>query len=206
MSKQAASLFLASGNPHKVAEIQRMADEANLAFEVKSARALGGMPEVVEDTGTFVGNAGKKARALAEIAPAGSWVMADDSGICVDALGGEPGVESAYFAGPENDDDANLAKLVEVMRGIPEPERGAHYVCVLFVLNPNREPFHFEGRCHGTLVDIPVGKGGFGYDPLFIPKGYPDTFGVLSADTKQALSHRAAAWRKFVEWIGSSAS
>lgn len=191
-------LFLASGNPHKVREIQQLADDAGLPLQVRSAKTVGGMPDVVEDTGTFEGNAGKKARALLPLVPPTAWVLADDSGICVDALGGEPGVESAYFAGPQNDDDANLAKLVDVMRNVPHAERGAHYVCMLFLIKADRTEHVFAGKCHGVLTETPVGSGGFGYDPLFIPRGYNETFGVLPAETKQALSHRAQAWQAMV--------
>lgn len=199
----ARPLYLASGNLHKVGELQKLAHDDGLALSIRSARDLGGMPEVVEDTGTFVGNARKKARALREIAPPGSWVMADDSGICVDALDDGPGVESAYFAGPQGDDDANLQKLVEVMRKVPAGQRGAHYVCVLLLLDEAGGEQIFEGFCHGNLDTTPHGDGGFGYDPLFIPAGHERTFGVLPAETKQRLSHRAEAWRLFARWAAS---
>ena len=116
-------LFLASGNVHKVQELQALADASGLPITIQSARQVGGMPPVVEDTGTFVGNARKKALALKGLLPADGWALADDSGICVDALEGGPGVESAYFAGPAGDDAANLRKLVEVMRAVPKPKR-----------------------------------------------------------------------------------
>jgi XTP/dITP diphosphohydrolase len=124
-------LYLASGNAHKAAELQGLATAGGLNVEIVSARAVGGMPEVVEDTGTFVGNARKKALALRAKLPADAWALADDSGLCVDALGGGPGVESAYFAGPQGDGAANLAKIVSVMREVPEGRRGAKFVCVL---------------------------------------------------------------------------
>lgn len=198
------SIYLASGNLHKVSELQQLADEAGLPLTLHSARELGGMPEVVEDTGTFVGNARKKARALHALAPVGAWVLADDSGICVDALDGGPGVESAYFAGPAGDDDKNLAKLVEVMRKVPADQRGAHYVCVLFLIDAHGHEQVFEGRCHGSLVDNPIGTGGFGYDPMFQPEGYDTTFGILPPETKQALSHRAQAWHELAAWVRAS--
>ncbi|MCF3651897.1 non-canonical purine NTP pyrophosphatase [Synoicihabitans lomoniglobus] len=194
-------IYLASGNTHKVSELQRLADADDLPVDIHSAREVGGMPEVVEDTGTFVGNATKKAVALLAQLPAGAWALADDSGICVDALGGAPGVESAYFAGPVGDDDANLQKLVTDMRHVSSAERGAHYVCVLQLAGPDGLTATFEGRCHGTLAIEPDGSGGFGYDPLFIPAGYSDTFGVLPAETKQALSHRARAWQELAAWM-----
>ena len=198
--KPLPELFLASGNLHKVSELQGLADRDGLAIRVRSAREVGGMPEVVEDTGTFVGNARKKAHTFRAQVPRGSWVMADDSGICVDALGGDPGVESAYFAGPAGDDQANLDKLVEVMAGRPVEARKAHYVCVLLLLDEAGEEHVFEGFCYGVLEFEPMGKGGFGYDPLFRPEGFETTFGMLPAETKQALSHRAQAWRYFRAW------
>ncbi|WP_221028798.1 non-canonical purine NTP pyrophosphatase [Actomonas aquatica] len=196
-----STLFLASGNAHKVRELQELADLAGLPVSIKSAREVGGMPPVVEDTGTFEGNAHKKAVALLPLLPAGGWALADDSGICVDHLEGGPGVESAYFAGPEGDDGANLAKLIDVMRGVPAEQRGAHYVCVLVLLGPDGERFDFIGRCHGRLLDEPAGSGGFGYDPFFAPTGYDRSFGLLPPEVKQRLSHRAQAWRELESWL-----
>ena len=193
-------LYLASGNPHKIREIEELVGNSSLAFEVHSAAEVGGMPEVVEDTGTFVGNARKKAVALKSFLPSGAWALADDSGICVDALGGAPGVESAYYAGEQSDDQANLVKLVESMRGVPAGQRGAHYVCVLVLLSPDDQEYLFEAKCEGSLADETQGTEGFGYDPFFIPQGYNQTLGVLSAETKQKLSHRAKAWAELVAW------
>lgn len=202
--KSPQSLYLASGNLHKVRELQELADQAGLPLIFHSAQEVGGMPEVVEDTGSFEGNARKKAHALNPLVPSGAWVMADDSGICVDALQGGPGVESAYFAGPESDDEANLAKLIEVMRPVPASSRGAHYICVLYLIAGELGEQVFAGKCHGRLTVEPSGQGGFGYDPLFVPEGYADTFGILSAATKQELSHRASAWRSLAQWIERS--
>ncbi len=193
-------LFLASGNLHKAKELQALADTGGLRVEVVSARAAGGMPAVVEDTGTFAGNAGKKARALRAQLPAEAWALADDSGLCVDALGGAPGVESAYYAGPQSDDAANLKKLVEVMRNVPEGQRGAQFVCVLFLAGPAGE-FIFEGRCEGRLLREPNGGGGFGYDPVFAPEGHDRSFAELGDRIKNGLSHRARAWAKLAEWL-----
>lgn len=193
-------LFLASGNPHKVEELQALADRTDVTVDVISARAVGGMPAVIEDAGTFIGNARKKALALKTRLPADGWALADDSGICVDALGGGPGVESAYFAGPESDADANLRKLVQVMTGVPAGQRGAHYVCVLVLISPEGAEAVFTGECHGTLLVEPSGTGGFGYDPLFVPQGFETTYGELPGETKARTSHRALAWQQLVEW------
>jgi XTP/dITP diphosphohydrolase len=184
-------IHLASGNPHKAGEFQRLANESGLRWTVEPASP---MPEVVEDTGTFVGNARKKARALAATLPEGSWVLADDSGVCVDALGGAPGVESAYFAGPEHDAAANLRKLTAVMREVPDGQRSARFVCVLVLLGPDGGEEVFEGRCEGVLARVPAGGKGFGYDPLFIPTGFDRTYAQLTEQEKNKISHRGRAW------------
>jgi XTP/dITP diphosphohydrolase len=194
-------LFLASGNAHKATELQALADAASLPVEIVSARTVGGMPDVVEDTGTFVGNARKKALALRACVPADAWVLADDSGLCVDALGGAPGVESAYYAGPQGDGAANLAKLLATLRDVPDERRTAHFVCVLFVSGPAGEEQVFEGRCDGRLRREPCGGAGFGYDPIFVPTGHAQTFAELGDDVKNTLSHRARAWAKLAEWL-----
>ena len=138
-------LYLASGNPHKVGEFQALASASLPDLEILSARAVGGMPAVEEDTGTFTGNARKKARALKQLLPDEMWVLADDSGLCVDALAGAPGVESAYFAGPAGNAAANLEKLIEVMRTVPVGRREARFVCVLVLLGPDGGEQVFEG-------------------------------------------------------------
>lgn len=197
-------LYLASGNPGKARELETLAAGTRLLggerIEVASAAALGGMPEVVEDTGTFLGNARKKALALAALLPAGGWALADDSGLCVDALGGAPGVESAYYAGPVSDAAANLAKLVAAMQGVPEERRGAQFVCVLVLLGPGTER-HFQGVCRGRLSVQPRGSGGFGYDPLFVPEGHTETLAELPAGAKNAVSHRGRAWAECAGWL-----
>jgi len=187
-------LVLASGNPHKAEEMRTLAADSGLALEVLSATAFGGMPAVTEDTGTFPGNARRKAQALHARLPAGHWSLADDSGLCVDALEGAPGVESAYYAGPAGDPAANLAKLVAVMAEVPPAARGAHFVCVLCLLDPAGRESLFEGRCAGRLALAPDGGGGFGYDPLFIPEGHSATLARLGDAAKNRLSHRARAW------------
>jgi XTP/dITP diphosphohydrolase len=229
-------LFLASGNTHKAREFQSLADASGLPLEILSAKTIGGMPPVEEDTGTFTGNARKKARALrekiaaaggAEVAsdkrqvtrtPAaagiphsafriphstGAWVMADDSGLCVDALGGAPGVESAYYAGPQGDGAANLAKLVATMRNTPDDARGAHFVCVLLLIAPGGAEHLFEGRCDGRLAREPRGAGGFGYDPVFIPDGHSQTLAELGDAIKNQLSHRGRAWARAAEFLAT---
>jgi XTP/dITP diphosphohydrolase len=200
------TIYLASGNPHKVREFSAVARATASTtgapvIEVLSAQELGGMPAVVEDTGSFTGNARKKARALLDRLPPGAWALSDDSGLCVDALGGAPGVESAYYAGPRASGTENLAKLVAALRDVPPESRAAHFTCVLVLIGPDREEHVFEGRCDGRLRNEPAGGDGFGYDPLFIPQGFAHTFAELDASIKNGLSHRGRAWTKLCAWL-----
>ncbi|HEY0944518.1 MAG TPA: RdgB/HAM1 family non-canonical purine NTP pyrophosphatase [Opitutaceae bacterium] len=199
-------IYLASGNAHKVAEFQELAGRDALPVEILSAKAVGGMPPVVEDAGTFVGNARKKAETLAGLLPPGAWALADDSGLCVDALDGAPGVESAYYAGPQGDSAANLRKLVSVMRPVPADRRQARFICVLVLVGPTGEEQVFEGHCEGTLLFEPRGGAGFGYDPLFVPVGHAQTFAEMPAALKNGLSHRGRAWAQLAGWIRERAS
>ncbi len=194
-------LYLASGNAHKVQEMNALSVASASDVEIVSAKAAGGMPPVEEDTGTFIGNARKKALALKAKLPPDAWVLADDSGVCVDELGGAPGVESAYFAGPQADGAANLRKLTEVMRGVSAERRGASFLCVLLLAGPGGAEVIFEGRCTGRLLDEPRGGTGFGYDPLFVPDGHAASYAELGDDVKNKISHRAQAWTKLAEWI-----
>jgi XTP/dITP diphosphohydrolase len=197
MASKVRRIHLATGNAHKVQEFQRLADESGLAVEMI---ATAKMPAVVEDTGTFPGNARKKAMALQALLPADAWVLADDSGVCVDALDGLPGVESAYFAGPQHDSAANLRKLAEVMRDVPEGRRGAAFVCCLVLRGPGGIEQVCEGRCPGVLRREPRGGFGFGYDPLFIPDGFACTYAELPEAEKNKISHRGRAWLILAEW------
>lgn len=195
-------IHLASGNKHKAQEMQRLADEtpASAALGVRVVPAEK-MPAVEEDTGTFIGNARKKAMALQATLAADAWVLADDSGVCVDALGGAPGVESAYYAGPQGDAAANLLKLAETMREVPEGQRAARFVCVLLLRGPGGVEQVFEGRCEGVLGREPRGGKGFGYDPLFVPEGFACTYAELGASEKNAISHRGRAWAQLAQWL-----
>jgi XTP/dITP diphosphohydrolase len=198
-------LFLASNNAHKAAELAALAARDGLAAEIISARAAGGMPAVAEDAGTFAGNARKKARALRAHLPTDAWALADDSGLCVDALGGGPGVESANYAGPGATDAANQVKLVAAMRDVSDARRGAHFICVLLLAGPDGSEHVFEGRCAGWLLREPRGAAGFGYDPLFVPDGHAATFAEMAAAEKNLISHRFRAWQALAEWLRANA-
>jgi XTP/dITP diphosphohydrolase len=197
-------IYLASGNPHKAEEFRSMSRAGNAAaIDVVSASEIGGMPFVDEDTGTFAGNSKKKARALMELLPDGEWSLADDSGLCVEALGGAPGVESAYYAGPSGNPAENLRKLVAEMEEYRDGERAAEFVCVLSVCGPGGVERQFEGRCAGSLLRQPRGTGGFGYDPLFVPEGLTVTMAEMPRDEKNRISHRGRAWTECAAWLAA---
>jgi XTP/dITP diphosphohydrolase len=191
-------LILATGNRHKIAEFQLLDRLHPCGLRLQGAEAAGGMPSVDENAGTFLGNARLKAAALRARAPGDAWVMADDSGLCVDALAGAPGVRSARYAGAGAGDRANLRKLVDVMQGIEPELRTARFVCVLVALAPDGREIAAEGRCEGRLALEPAGIGGFGYDPLFVPDGEQGSFAELGDAIKNRISHRSRAWRAWI--------
>ena len=192
-------LIIATGNAHKVDEFKYLLK--GLPFEVCSAAVCGGMPHVVEDGDTFAANAQLKAEALRQSAPHGAWVLADDSGLEVDALDGAPGIYSARYAGPDAKDGENLAKLMKELYGVPEEQRSARFRCVLCLIDPEGFITHYEGICEGRIDIKQQGSEGFGYDPAFIPDGYQQSFGELGEDVKSKLSHRAIAVRWMREVI-----
>ena len=197
-------LYLATGNAHKAEEFGRMFAKAGLPVRVHSATELGGMPYVEEITGTFTGNCRLKAEALKKIVPAKAWVLADDSGLCCDALQGGPGVDSAIYAGPKATDAENRAKLLLAMKKAPAHKRGARFECHLLILGPNMEEQKFVGQCWGSILEVEVGAEGFGYDSLFVPSGFDKTFGELQPQTKDKHSHRAKAFAQLVTWLKQS--
>lgn len=198
------TIHLASGNAHKLAEFRALAAAYPPARGAIDLRPAVHMPPVAEDTGTFVGNARKKAVALRSILPGDAWVLADDSGLIVDALDGGPGVESAYFAGPEGNASANLRKLAEVMRDVPAANRQARFHCLLLLRGPGDGELIFEGDCRGVIAPEPSGRGGFGYDPIFVPEGRRCTYAELGEHEKNELSHRGHAWRALATWMERS--
>jgi XTP/dITP diphosphohydrolase len=162
-------------------------------LHVRSIDDFPNSPEVIEDASTFAGNARKKASEQARAIS--HWVIADDSGLAVDALAGAPGVLSARYAGEPCDDDANNRKLIEALAGIADERRGAAFWCALAVADPaGTIRLEAEGACRGRVVRELRGPGGFGYDPLFLIPEYHQTFGELSALVKHQLSHRARAF------------
>lgn len=192
-----ATIVLATRNRHKVDELQAMLSP--LGIEVKSALDYPSMPEVVEDGMTFEENAIKKAMEVSRYT--GLPALADDSGLSVDALGGAPGVYSARFAGENGNDQANNAKLLQLMADIPDGERQAHFVSVLAYATPSGEIHTFRGTCEGIILRETRGSNGFGYDPLFYLPKYGKTMAELAPEEKNRISHRANAYQKFVEWL-----
>ena len=193
-------LFLASNNAHKLTEFQRLFLHGT-QVELCSASSLGGMPFVDEVGETFRENALLKAKALVPQLAAGDWVLADDSGLSVDALGGAPGVHSARYAGANATDSENVDRLLEQLANVPESARGASFVCVLSLVNAAGEARYFEGACAGWILSAPQGETGFGYDPVFRPDGYERSFAVLGESIKNAISHRARAALALRSWL-----
>ena len=191
-------LVVATRNRKKGIELAQLLDPpwepspGRTRIEVRTLDAYPDLPETIEDAETFAGNARKKA---AEAARAlGLWVLADDSGLAVDALEGAPGVYSARYAGTHGDDEANNRKLLEGLADVPDDRRGAAFVCALALADPSGAiRLESSGACRGRIIREPRGSGGFGYDPLFLIPEYQRTFGELSALVKQQLSHRARA-------------
>lgn len=152
------------------------------------------MPDITEDGVTFAENAIKKASITASLS--GFITLADDSGLAVDVLNGQPGIYSARFAGSDGDDEANNRKLLEMMAAVPELDRTARFICVIAIATPDGKVETVEGVCEGKIIDVPKGQSGFGYDPLFIPNGYDKTFAELNDGEKNKISHRGRALRK----------
>jgi len=183
-------LVVATRNVKKKREILEILGD--LPIELQDLSQYSQAPEIVEDGTTFAANAQKKA---AETAKAlGQWVLGEDSGLVVPALGGRPGVHSARYAGKQGDDAANNARLLAELAPLPNDRRDAYYVCTAAIADPAGEiRAVVEGRCHGVILKEYRGTGGFGYDPLFLIPEWHQTFGELSPRVKHALSHRARA-------------
>ena len=220
-------IIIATRNAHKVQEIQAI---LGTSFDCVGLTDYPTAPIVVEDAATFAGNAARKATQIAGwiaakptsesgVAQADCFVLADDSGLEVDALNGAPGVHSARFAAHDSrgegnsPDAANNAKLLRELAAVPDAQRSASFRCVL-ALTPLKihaqtpeagtSPTNFfDGTCPGRIARAPAGQGGFGYDPLFIPDGFTISFAELGEETKNQVSHRARALAKLKEWFAA---
>lgn len=185
-------LVLASQNRHKAEEIQSILGKniKLLTLDEVGCKDL----EIIEDGDTFEANAVKKAVTVME--KTGLPSIADDSGLCVDALGGAPGIYTARFAGEGATDDQNISKLLKALDGVEMSERTARFVCVIALAYPDREPVTFCGECQGKILTEKRGENGFGYDPIFYVEEFEKTMAELPAEVKNSISHRSNALSK----------
>lgn len=199
-------LVLATHNAHKVGELRAILDGQVPGLDPADVVGAGslGAPEPVEDGITFVENALIKARALAAFS--GLPAVADDSGLCVDVLGGAPGVFSARWCGRHGDDAANLHLLLAQLADVPDEHRGAHFACAAALVTPEGREVVQVGTMPGTLAREPRGSGGFGYDPILVPRGMDVTAAELSPEEKNRISHRGEAFRALVPALAAALS
>ena len=191
------TVLVSTRNAHKLVEIRQILGPSFELLDLSSVPALG----EVEETGTtFEENAALKA--LAASAHFDGWVLADDSGLEVDALGGAPGVRSARFSGEGATDVTNRALLLEKLATVPADQRSARFRCVIALARAGEVLAYFGGAVEGAIIQSEKGEGGFGYDPLFVPEGFGETFAELGAETKNRLSHRGRALAGLKSWPG----
>lgn len=190
-------IYLATTNPGKLRDFAGLAP----ATEWRLLPDFASLPVAEETGGSFAANARQKAEHYSRLRP--GWIVADDSGLEVEALGGEPGVDSALYAGRHGDDQANNRLLLERLRTVNASRRQARFVCVLALARAGYTEKIFTGYATGIIVDAPRGALGFGYDPLFYSPAAGCTFGELPADRKAAFSHRGAAVRALADWLNS---
>jgi XTP/dITP diphosphohydrolase len=183
-------IVFASRNDGKIKEIRAMFQEIDI--KLVSLNNYDNAPEIVEDGGSFLENALKKAKIVSEFT--GETVLADDSGLQVDVLGGEPGIYSSRYAGENSTDEENIAKLIAGLKGIPQEKRGASFFCVLVLYRIDGSYDCFEGRWSGQIIDEPRGSNGFGYDPVFMIPELKMTAAELPAEIKNKVSHRGQAF------------
>ena len=186
-------LIIASNNAHKLVEIRAILGDA--FDEILSLREAGIEHETIEDGETFAANAEKKAREIAELS--GCCALADDSGLCVDALGGAPGIYSARYAGVHGNDAANRKKLLRELDGVAD--RGAHFTCSVALVRPDGEIVRAEGYVFGEIARAEAGEYGFGYDPVFYLPRFGCTMAQLPPEEKNAVSHRSNALHALLE-------
>ncbi|HSY90954.1 MAG TPA: RdgB/HAM1 family non-canonical purine NTP pyrophosphatase [Candidatus Binatus sp.] len=201
-------ILIATSNPGKLRDFAGAA--AAHEIEIGGVPNFASLPPVVEDGLTFEDNARKKAEEYSRYV-AGEIVVADDSGLEVDALNGAPGVHSARYAADQphlvdenTDDQANNARLLRELRKVPAEKRTGRFVCVLAAARDGRTLATFRGTAEGEILDSPRGAGGFGYDPLFYFPAIQKTFAELSAEEKAQYSHRGAAFRQLLQWISAT--
>jgi XTP/dITP diphosphohydrolase len=208
-------ILIATSNPGKLRDFAGAARQHGI--EIAGIPDFSSLPTVVEDGITFEANARKKAEEYSRYAP-GEIVVADDSGLEIDALNGAPGVHSARYAAPDlqgrephqadanTDDQANNARVLREMKGVPSAERTGRFVCVLAAARDGKTLATFRGTVEGIILDAPRGTNGFGYDPLFYFPEIKKTFAELSAEEKANYSHRGKAFRQLLDWCDAVTS
>lgn len=202
MSRILKTIVLASGNSHKAQEVESWLRTRGLPIKVQTASEFGGMSGCIESADSFEGNAKIKVDFLRERVPSDFWVLADDSGLVVDALDGAPGVFSARFAGEDATDEQNVELLLERMRKFRSArQRSGRFVCALSLSISERGRESFLGECNGSILSHPRGENGFGYDPVFLPEGFSKSFAEMKDEEKNRLSHRAKALEGFEEFL-----
>jgi len=195
-------LLLATRNRNKVIEMQRALEDTG--WQVVMLSDIVDVPQVEEDGATFEENARKKARTAAERAK--MWTLAEDSGLEIDALGGEPGVKSARYAGEGANDADRIRKVLDRLVAVPEERRTARFRCVMCLVDPAGDETCLEGRCEGHIAHSARGSAGFGYDPIFVPDGHDRTFAELGLGVKSEISHRARAMQQVIGFLRSRVS
>ena len=194
-------LVLATANAHKLTELTRILNAERVDVDLLGLGEFPGAPDVAETGATFVSNALLKARVVAAFT--GLPSVADDSGLCCDAMNGMPGVLSARWSGRHGDDAENLRLVLAQISDVPEERRGAHFYCVAALVRPSGQETLSAGTLRGRLIREPRGKDGFGYDPIFVPDGENRTTAEMTADEKDAISHRGRAFRGLTETIAA---
>ena len=200
MCKKNRQILVATTNPGKIAEMRAMLGGGVRWLGLADIEKI---DEITEDGATFAANARKKALGYAEAS--GLWTIADDSGLVIDALGGAPGVKSARFSGDKLGGDErtlidhrNIAKVLELLQGIPEDKRTARFVCRLCLASPQEVLIETEGTLEGMITEVEIGKNGFGYDPILLVPHLNRTVAQLMSEEKNAISHRGNAMRKLM--------
>ena len=191
-------IVFASGNEGKVREIKEMLEE--MGIELVSLSNYAHTPEIVEDGKSFLENALKKAKIVSE--STGETVLADDSGLQVEVLGGEPGIYSSRYAGEKATDEENNAKLLTKLKNIPHEKRTAFFICVLVLYRRDGSYDYFEGKWNGQIIDERRGNNGFGYDPIFLVPELKMTAAELPAEIKNKVSHRGQAFAQLKKTLG----
>lgn len=188
-------VVIASRNDHKIEEMRRILEQGGLDIELVGTGEFPDLPDVEETCATFAANALLKARAVSEFT--GLPAVGDDSGLCVDALNGMPGILSARWSGTHGNDQANLELLLAQISQVPIDRRGASFVCAAAYVHPDGTEFVVEGQMPGALIDTPRGENGFGYDPVFVPHGHQVTSAEMTSELKDSISHRGKALASF---------